>query len=42
MILVAFVCFFLLLVAWLMAPSKAPVTTAEPQPPAMVPGTVTA
>lgn len=42
MVLIAFICFFLLVAAWLKAPSKAPTAAPEPQPPAMVPGTATA
>jgi len=42
MVLVAFICFFMLVAAWLKAPSKAPVTLLESQAPAMVPGTATA
>jgi hypothetical protein len=41
MVLVAFICFFLLVAAWLKAPSKAPATVEAPTP-AMAPGVATA
>ena len=42
MVLVAFILFFLLVAAWLKAPSKPIVAVAETPSPAMVPGTATA
>ena len=42
MVLVAFICFFLLVAAWLKAPSKPTISIAEAPAPAMVSGTATA
>ena len=41
MVLVAFICFFLLVAAWLKAPSKVP-TAIEAPTPVMAPGVATA
>ena len=41
MVLVAFLCFFLLVAAWLKAPSKIP-STVEQDTSILVPGTATA
>jgi hypothetical protein len=41
MVLVAFICFFLLVAAWLKAPSRTPVAV-EPETPTLVPGVATA
>mgnify|MGYP001394912856 CR=1 FL=1 len=42
MVLVAFICFFLLVAAWLKAPSKPTISIAEAPPRAVVSATATA